>query len=216
MTIADNLQTLIDCKADMKSAIEERGVTVSGGLSTYADAIREIEISNVSIDGFDWWFPNGTCFYGSAFVNAPLFDTSNFISFKYMFEDCENLLNVPAYNTSKVTDFSGAFSNCISLKTVELLDLSNCEHSNGMFFNTESLETLSGLINYGKKEDTPNLDLRYSVNLTHDSVINVFNCLYDRASAGLSVGKINLDYNVIAQLLDAEKAIATNKGWTIV
>lgn len=43
MTIADNLQTLIDCKADMKSAIEERGVTVSGGLSTYADAIRQID-----------------------------------------------------------------------------------------------------------------------------------------------------------------------------
>ena len=42
MTIADNLQTLIDCKADMKAAIEEKGVTVSGGLSTYADAIRDI------------------------------------------------------------------------------------------------------------------------------------------------------------------------------
>lgn len=42
MTIADNLQTLINCKADMKSAIESKGVEVTGGLSTYADAIRSI------------------------------------------------------------------------------------------------------------------------------------------------------------------------------
>lgn len=41
-TIADKLQDLIDAKAGMKSAIEEKGVEVTGGLVTYADAITSI------------------------------------------------------------------------------------------------------------------------------------------------------------------------------
>ena len=42
-TIADKLQELINSKADMKSAITEKGVEVEGGLTTYADAIRKIQ-----------------------------------------------------------------------------------------------------------------------------------------------------------------------------
>ena len=43
MSIADKLQELIDSKADMKSAIAEKGVNVEGGLTTYAGAIRKIQ-----------------------------------------------------------------------------------------------------------------------------------------------------------------------------
>ena len=51
MTVADNLQTLINAKADMKSAIESKGVEVTGGLTTYADAISKIETENIIING---------------------------------------------------------------------------------------------------------------------------------------------------------------------
>lgn len=47
MNTAEYLTQLIDCKADMKAAIEERGVTVSGGLSTYADAIKKIDKKHI-------------------------------------------------------------------------------------------------------------------------------------------------------------------------
>ena len=43
MSIADKLQELVDSKADMKSAIAEKGVDVEGGLTTYAAAIRKIQ-----------------------------------------------------------------------------------------------------------------------------------------------------------------------------
>ena len=43
MSIADKLQELVDSKADMKSAIAEKGVDVEGGLTTYADAIHKIQ-----------------------------------------------------------------------------------------------------------------------------------------------------------------------------
>lgn len=42
MSISDRLQELISCKSDIKTAIEEKGVSVTGGLSTYAEAIDEI------------------------------------------------------------------------------------------------------------------------------------------------------------------------------
>ena len=46
-TIADKLQELINSKADMKSAIAEKGVNVEGGLTTYAAAIRKIQQGSV-------------------------------------------------------------------------------------------------------------------------------------------------------------------------
>lgn len=50
VSIAENLQELIDAKADMKSAIESKGVEVTGGLTTYADAIREIEGNTINCE----------------------------------------------------------------------------------------------------------------------------------------------------------------------
>ena len=50
--------------------------------------------------------------------------------------------------------------------------------------------------------------------LTHDSIMSVINCLMDYAGSGttktLSLGSTNL-----AKLTDEEKAIATQKGWTL-
>ena len=47
MSIADKLTLLINTKQDIKSAISEKGVEVTGGMTTYADAIRRIETGGV-------------------------------------------------------------------------------------------------------------------------------------------------------------------------
>lgn len=54
-TIADKLQDLVTAKEDMKTALIEKGVTPTGGLSTYADAVRSIvrgESLDFSVLGF--------------------------------------------------------------------------------------------------------------------------------------------------------------------
>ena len=54
-TIADKLQDLVTTKEDMKTALIEKGVTPTGGLSTYADAVRSIvrgESLDFSVLGF--------------------------------------------------------------------------------------------------------------------------------------------------------------------
>lgn len=59
-----------------------------------------------------------------------------------------------------------------------------------------------------------NVDLTYCNKLTHDSLMSIINHLKDYSGSGntytLSMGAINL-----AKLTDGEKAIATQKGWTL-
>lgn len=133
VSIAENLQELIDAKADIKSAIESKGVEVTGGLTTYADAIREIETGEgVAI-------PNGTRFQGSTWKEIPQFDTSNVTGMIQMFADCSNLERIPMLDTSNVTSMYYMFSGCSSLKYVPVLDTSNVKYMTGMFYNCTSL-----------------------------------------------------------------------------
>lgn len=61
---------------------------------------------------------------------------------------------------------------------------------------------------------TPNfkasLDLHYCTNLTHDSLMIIINGLQTVTGKTLTLGTEN-----IAKLTDAEKQIATDKGWTL-
>jgi hypothetical protein len=45
--------------------------------------------------------------------------------------------------------------------------------------------------------------------------MNVINNLYDRASAGMSTLTLYVNANTMKLLSDADKAIATNKGWIL-
>ena len=61
------------------------------------------------------------------------------------------------------------------------------------------------------------IDISHLTQLEHSSLLVIINGLYDYVSAGSSgtryikLGDVNL-----SALSDEEKAIATNKGWTIV
>jgi hypothetical protein len=93
-----------------------------------------------------------------------------------------------------------------------------------MFPSTYALNKLTnvgGFRNLGKSSSVANLTstsglMSVMPNLTYESVINVLNELYDRASAGLSVLTLKLHANHMAMLSDEDKAIATNKGWTLI
>lgn len=129
MSIADKLQDLVTAKEDMKTALIEKGVTPTGGLSTYADAVRSIT------DGVK--LPVGTKFSYSTFTSAPFFDTSQYTDMKSMFDTCRSLTNVPQYNTSNVTDMSYMFANCTSLSVIPRFDTSNVTSMYGMFRRLE-------------------------------------------------------------------------------
>lgn len=184
--------------------------------------IPEIDTSNVTI--FTGMFENcenmvipptlntskaqlmDSMFKSSAIVNAPELDTSNVIrpsnkSFggtSEMFYSCQSLISIPEYDFGKNSQTYNMLKYCTKLTT------------------------LGGFLNYGKALDSTSalntytaLDLSSCTQLTHDSLMNVINKLYDIASAGYNTQKLMLGNENKAKLTAEEIAIATNKGWTV-
>lgn len=171
-TIADNLQTLIDCKADMKSAIEEKGVTVSGGLSTYADAIRSIEKGDVTIIGDIDFTILGYNDSESKNCNNDIVNTINYSkdildnwdknttnAFNYFQRNYPNVRYVPVIDTSNITGtaeetdengniytrfdgFNGTFSHCHQLIYLPELNTENAVTMESMFYGCIALRTI--------------------------------------------------------------------------
>ena len=124
-----------------------------------------------------------------------------------MFRSCTSLKTVKLFDTSKATDMNNMFFGCRQLTSVPLFDTSNVSNISSMLAGCDGLTTLDGFA--GLKVD---LDLSGSPLLTHDSLLNVIN---EAADVTSSPKKLTLGTTNLAKLTDAEKAIATNKGWTL-
>lgn len=172
------------------------------------------------------------------------FDTSNTTSINSMFSYCDELLYIVPFDTSEVVSMNNTFVNCSKLTTIPQLDTSNVTTMNNMFYSAgirklplldcskissgsyielfasttmTYLTDLGGFKDLGmvKGFNKPSYFLKYCPNLTKESILNVLNNLYDRKTAGYSVVTLPFHANALALLTDEEKAIATNKGWTL-
>lgn len=156
-TIAENLQTILDIKNDIKDAIIAKGVSVadSDGFATYPSKIESIETGTASIDVSE----NGLKFANSTFTEIPsIFDFSNVTDMSHMFNLCQKLTSVPQFDTSKVTNMSYMFAGCINLTSLPLFDTSKVTDMSYMFnaiplttipeFNTSNVTTMNGIF-YG-------------------------------------------------------------------
>lgn len=159
-------------------------------------------------------------------VEIPALDTSKAKFLDAMFAGCSSLKQIPLLNTKSCTSINGMFEGCTSLETVPILDASNVGDISKIFKDCPSLVMLGGLKNLGmdyssayyipanKSEYT--LDLSYSPLLTHDSLMNVINNLYDIKSKGVKTQTLQLGDTNKAKLTVEEIAIATNKGWNVI
>ena len=184
-------------------------------------------------------------FYSCNSLRAiPQLDTSNVTNMYNMFNGCKSLQTIPQLDTSKVTDMSEMFCSCNSLQAIPPLNTSKVTNMSYMFQGCTVLQTIPQLdtsgvtgISYmlGTSPITTltdlggfkNLGMAYNLSapssyfldgaskLTHDSLMNVINDLYDRKSAGYTTLQISFGSTNLAKLTDEEKAIAINKGWTL-
>ena len=160
----------------------------------------------------------------SSLTTIPLLDTGKVTSMESMFGYCRKITTIPQLDTSKVTNMSWMFYNCTALETIPQLDTSNVTNISDIVTSCRTLTTLGGFTNLGQVYSTTQnanynnytLDLSYSNNLTHDSLMNVINNLYDIAAKGCQPQQLKLGSTNIAKLTDEEIAIATNKGWNVV
>lgn len=115
------------------------------------------------------------------------------------------------------------FDNCKALETLSAIDCSKNKECTGAFNNCTSLKNFGGMINLGQAYPTTasannsdyKLALQYSHLLTHDSLMNVINNLYDIATKGVKPQQLILGPNNLAKLTEEEIKIATDKGWNV-
>ena len=166
-------------------------------------------------------------FYGcTALTTIPQLDVSNVTGATNMFRDCRALTSIPDLNFTKLTGFGGGSSyswlyGCSALQSIGVIDCDANTNVGYGFGNStnNNLTHLGGFRNLGKASSVSNTNgtafMAYAPNLTYESVMNVINLLYDRAANGLSTLTLKLHANHMALLSDDDKAIATNKGWSL-
>ena len=182
--------------------------------------IPQLDTSNVTLMGKTEveppspWYPRVKT-YGmfqncNSLTTIPMLNTSNVTNMEKMFSGCSSLTTIPQLDTSKLEGSRWMFDYCQNLVSVPRLDMSNNVACYGMFGQQGELSKLTdigGLI--GLKD---NLQLDKCPKLTKESLLNVFN---DAADVTASPKTLTLGADNLAKLTDEEKAIATNKGWTL-
>ena len=127
-----------------------------------------------------------------------------------MFNGCYSLTAIPQLDTSAVTNMSQMFRNCYSLTAIPQLDTSAVTNMSQIFNGCYSLTSIT-------LNNTVTGWSGYAISLSdcslgHAAIVAFFNSLPTITSAKA----ITLTGNPgVSELTDAEKAIATGKGWTL-
>lgn len=249
--ISDKLNTIKNAKENIKSSIEAKGVSVGDvSIEEYSSKIDEIEAAwdssqlrncstmfqgNQEMIEAPYFDTSNVESMSAMFFNCtklnyiPKYNTSKVTNMQSMVTQCAALIEFPALDTSNVTKMGSMFNNCSALTTVPQLDASKVIDVSYIFASCSKMINLGGFLNLGKAYTQKSnnhywhtLDLSNHKNLTHESLMNVINGLYDLnltynvANGGtlytqsLKIGSTNL-----AKLTAEEIAIATNKGWNV-
>ena len=144
-------------------------------------------------------------YYCSSLTSIPSMDTSKVTNMSTMFGACSSLTSIPSMDTSKVTDMSSMFGACSSLTSIPSMDTSKVTDMGYMFSNCSNLESIHM---HGTKVS---FDISASTKFTREALVEILNNLATvTTSPTLTMGSRNL-----AKLTDADKAIATGKGWKL-
>lgn len=141
--------------------------------------------------------------------------TENVINMADMFNGCRSLTSIPQMDTRNVQSMSDMFYYCNSLTSIPLLDCSSITNTAGPFgySSLSQLTDLGGFKNL--KVSWKSNFLNRVPNATVESLMNVINNIYDLTANGLSGQTLNFGTTNLNKLTDEQKAVATNKGWTL-
>ena len=156
MSIADNLNRIINAKAAIKKSIENKGVEISD--SALLDEYPAL-IDSIPMEGGDPFYEdlynlrtsNGTNMDAlfartSGELDLSKVDTSNVTSMKYMFDNSTASINIDGWDTSNVTNVERMFSYFTGSIDISKLDTSSVTNVDYMFqyANTDNI-ILTGL-----------------------------------------------------------------------
>ncbi|MCI5629150.1 MAG: BspA family leucine-rich repeat surface protein [Clostridium sp.] len=150
------------------------------------------------------------------YLDVSNFNTSKVTNMYAIFNRCYSLtqLDVSNFDTSNLLNFGAAFarwSNTCEELNISGLNLERCTSMKNTFLDTAfKVIRCDGL--RLPNIDMSNIGLHSSTELTVDSIVGLLNAL-PQSDKGYSfqIGSDN-----IAKLSDEQKAIATDKGWTLI
>lgn len=158
-------------------------------------------------------------------VYLPVFNLSKVLTTNALFRGNSTLKVCSALNTSSATDMSNMFQDAWALESVGVIDCSSARNIDDMFSGCNSLINIGGLTDLGKgykyedgKIHGCELWLNGAPRLTRESLLNIFNSIYDVTV--YNVGQFNMfDIYLTADQLSLlsldDREIATNKGWKL-
>lgn len=153
---------------------------------------------------------------------VPTMNTNKVTSMALMFY-YSGITTIPELDTSKVTNVYNMFYSCSGLITIPKLNFENVNNVSGFLYDAANVVNIGGFENLGKAYLTTQsanytnygLVLTSCSKLTHDSLMNVINNLYDIKTKGCKEQRLQLGPTNLAKLTDEEKQIAINKGWNV-
>ena len=217
MTIAEKLTTIAENEQKVYDAGYSAG-QADGGYNEGFDAGKQAEYNRF----WDAYQANGTrTGYSNAFYNwrkdafnpkYPIWcrnsnGANSTFAYSYIQEILVDVEITNPYPNVWTNNANMTFYNADGLVTITKLILDESVSFPNTFYNCKALQniTIEGVIGN-------NINLSYSPLLTHGSLMSIINHLQIKTSGSyvLTLGTTNL-----AKLTDTEKAIATEKGWTL-
>lgn len=136
-------------------------------------------------------------------------DISKSTNASNMFAYFASLTRVPTLNLTGSTQNASLFNNCRNLVTVDKIILPSAVHTKVFSTAFQRCDRLENIVFEGWICTA--MDFSACSKLTHDSLMSIINAL----QSGVSSKTLTLGSTNLAKLTDAEKAIATQKGWTL-
>lgn len=220
MSIAEKFEVIADAvyeKGKEDTGVDFwKGFTNNGSRTNYYQAFMYTDFSGKTI-------PEGLCKPKNRLTNMFMsykgtclpsgIDCSNFnisSSETYhataMFQYADRLIEIYDLGIPTQKSYANTFSGCESLRTIEVIRSNVDTKWNNTFLDCLSLSNLVVEGNIGQN----GFDVS-KCPLTHDSLMSILNATAVITTAKtLTLGSANL-----AKLSDAEKAIATERGWTL-
>ena len=164
------------------------------------------------------------CFNSCSLLKTiPLLNTGKVTTMNSMFGYCQDLETIPQIDMSNVEDVRDMFYLCSHLKSLPKLNWQKINNVYSTFQSCSQLVDLGGFENLGMAYETTQvtnytfygLKFQTSYNLTHESLMNVINNLYDIKTKGVKPQQLIFGSTNLAKLTAEEIAIASDKGWNV-
>lgn len=187
----------------------------SNGFQISNYEIRSFKTTNVtfpSIKSLSGVFSN-TISLNSEDINTlySLMHNSNITNLSGCFQGRLKITTIDLIDTSLVTNFSRTFYDNRTVNTIKNLNFDSATDVGYCFTSCTNLIHIENISNIKKS----GISLSNSTLLTHQSLINVLNALYDYSTDEENTYTLTLGTTNLAKLTDEEKKIATDRGWTL-